>query len=341
MGADPRVTRIGAAIAVLLVVWVGVSGFASDGGDFGLLALVVVVFASFGAAYVVAGYHRALPPALVAAAALVVFAAGAPTLGRPFEGPFDYANAEGAFFVLATAAALMVAADLRPPAWRIAALAAAALFALDVVLTDSVGAQATLFLIPVGLLVRDVRPRRLLALLAGGGVLVAFASASAWGVLFPLEASGGLLGRADQALGTLRTSSWHGAVLLVRDHPLLGVGPGNFETSSIVSRGNEFINWAFNEFLELGAETGIPGMVLGLGLVGWALWALGNTKVRSRGVGVALMALGAVAIHANADYVLHFPQIAVATAALCGAAVRATPWRRDPTRPGRRPPASS
>jgi O-antigen ligase len=122
-----------------------------------------------------------------------------------------------------------------------------------------------------------------------------------------------------RAVTERRVALWHDAFVLMRDHPLTGVGPGRFRATSPLALGDPDEPWAHHEFLHQGAETGVPGMLLLLGLFAWPLYRLFRT-----GDGPALVAAAGVAalgIHACLDYVLHYPGAPVAMAALVGAGV--------------------
>jgi hypothetical protein len=67
----------------------------------------------------------------------------------------------------------------------------------------------------------------------------------------------------------------------------------------------------------VGAETGVPGLLLLLGLFAWAFaarWIRQPNAVTS----LAAVALGALGVQACVDCVLHFPAVPIAAAALVG-----------------------
>jgi putative inorganic carbon (HCO3(-)) transporter len=80
--------------------------------------------------------------------------------------------------------------------------------------------------------------------------------------------------------GRFRFVLWHRSLEMLRDHPLLGVGPGNWRVV-VPQYGAEGLNVSFldgsvvrdhahNVYLETGAETGLPGLVLYLAMTGAA-----------------------------------------------------------------------
>ena len=89
----------------------------------------------------------------------------------------------------------------------------------------------------------------------------------------------------------LRYNGWFGAVEMFRDHPVTGVGPGNyalanaeywtpFEQRWFALKGMKNAH-AHNEYLEAAAETGLPGLFLFLCLIAWPLVA--GLRLAARG----------------------------------------------------------
>ena len=68
---------------------------------------------------------------------------------------------------------------------------------------------------------------------------------------------------------------------LIRDNPWFGVGPKNVNVEALRYRGNrDYPDWMYqhmhNNFLQIAAERGIPGLILWLwfvGRLGWDAWA--------------------------------------------------------------------
>lgn len=73
---------------------------------------------------------------------------------------------------------------------------------------------------------------------------------------------------------TVRLDLWRSALEMFRDHPLTGVGPAAYGTALREYRNpllaRDQLNEAHNVYLEVGAEMGIPGLIIG----GWLLLAL-------------------------------------------------------------------
>ncbi len=74
----------------------------------------------------------------------------------------------------------------------------------------------------------------------------------------------------DRPLATLRTTQWQFAWQLTRDRPLTGWGLRTF-TDLYEAQTQVWMGHPHNLFLMLSAETGIPGVLLLSGLVGWIL----------------------------------------------------------------------
>jgi O-antigen ligase len=78
------------------------------------------------------------------------------------------------------------------------------------------------------------------------------------------------------------------SVRLIRDNPWFGVGPKNVSHDALRYRGTEeFADWMYqhmhNNFLQIAAERGIPGMVFWLWLMGrliWDAWKMSRRAAR-------------------------------------------------------------
>lgn len=279
-----------------------------------LLALLAAVAA---AGFVAWGVSRAVPwlPALVVAgsAAVVAVARRDTLLDTPLRNPLGYANATAAFYVAAAAAAVLVAVSVRARPVAVASLCLAVALALVPWSNGSETAAATTLLLPVALVgTRGRRAAR--AVVAGAAALVVVAVA--------LTAVVGSSGSTDTAVADRLTERrvvlWRDAVDLIEAHPLRGVGPGRFREESPTAKSDIDALWAHNEFLQLGAETGVPGLALTIAAFGWAfalLWSAGDARAA---IGAA--ALAAFGVHATLDYIGHFPAVVVSVAAVVGAA---------------------
>jgi len=115
---------------------------------------------------------------------------------------------------------------------------------------------------------------------------------------------------------------------------VFGVGPGRFADASPTASRDPDLRWAHNEFLQSGAESGLPGFVLSVLLFLWgfgALWAnAGHAANEGFATALGAAALATLGAHASVDYVLHFPAVALAGGALVGSALGAGATRYRP-----------
>lgn len=175
-----------------------------------------------------------------------------------------------------------------------------------------------LALIPLAVLLLHLHATRMrggpLALAAAGVLFVAFhlagrrvkapaarAAASLLLAALVLSAGAGLLMARNHAREglwfpsdgsmVLRYNGWFGAVEMFRDHPVTGVGPGNYALSNAEYWTPFERRWfalkgmknahAHNEYLETAAETGLPGLFLLFCLIAWPLVA--GLRLAARG----------------------------------------------------------
>ncbi len=135
----------------------------------------------------------------------------------------------------------------------------------------------------------------------------------------------GTLGR--EPFAEYRWTVWERTVRMLGEAPLTGVGLGAFQDAFPMYRppgieSDKFIDHAHNDYLELGAETGFPGLIA----AGWAVSGLLGFVARRfalrhdplvRGiVAGGLGALAAVLVHSALDFGLHMPANALLTVAV-------------------------
>jgi O-antigen ligase len=158
-----------------------------------------------------------------------------------------------------------------------------------------------------------VLPGRRVAMVLGGGVALALVLVLAVAPLrmrVTAKASQALQGDWNSVL-TGRLDGWRAAVWMLREHPWAGVGHGAFRPEfvpaklALLDRGVQFYAEqmqpvfanAHNEYLEAGADLGIPGLLA----LGWGLWVLvaavrGRCRGSKRGSQHALAAAGVAAL---------------------------------------------
>lgn len=325
--------RVGAGLVGASILWTLFVAVVRGGDPSGQVVMVAAVALVVVAARVSSVSGRVVAPAAVAVAGAVVLVAslGAQSRGAglPFGLPFGspstsfppllYSNANGAFFVQAAAAAVTVAmwpvGDL--PA-RVAAAIAAAVFVAASVLSGSLAATLTLVLVATAAVASG---RRIGARATVAGCALLFAAVLVTTLVIASSDAGGTRREriVTQELGEVRIDLWRRASATMGQHPILGVGPGRFAETDPRARRDRDLLWAHNEFLQQGAETGVPGLTLLVLLVGWGfarLWVAPADRM----TGLAAASLAALAIHSSVDYVAHFPIIPLAAAALVGAA---------------------
>lgn len=205
-----------------------------------------------------------------------------PRLGiTSFAGnPGDFA----AFLVLPLLAGLWSFPALRPSGrWMTGIALALCVYAL--VLTQTLASLAAVAMGVVVLLWLRLPKRLALAGLAGGAVLAAVLVLA----VAPLRERvlGKLRGLAAGDLNevlTGRLDGWRAALWMLEQHPVTGVGHGAYLPEyapaklALLDRGVKFLpgqttpmfSNAHNEFLEVGAEWGIPGLLA----LAWGLWVL-------------------------------------------------------------------
>ncbi|MEW6516296.1 MAG: O-antigen ligase family protein [candidate division FCPU426 bacterium] len=265
----------------MLFVWSTLSALASPhpagaitGLSLGLLALVVFALASTAANL---GAWLA-PLAGAGALALALMALGesltAPAGARATAG-WPNPNILAAYLSLGglSLSALAIWAPWRRN-WRLAAGAGGVLVFLALLATGSMAGLLN-FAVGTGLLLARLRQghSRYFSAALGAAALLAILA-----VLLPMSAgnrlrdwqgySGQAYERSQLALASLK---------MIRDHPILGVGPGNFadafERYSFpnlrgLARYGKQAEFAHNEALQMAAATGLPGLLLlGTGLL--------------------------------------------------------------------------
>jgi hypothetical protein len=228
--------------------------------------------------------------------------------GRP-AGPFSLPAALAGFLALALPATLAARWSARGvvvrAAWGVALLAQA--YAL--LLTRSLG----------GLLAATVA----LGLLAAHGRARAWRVAIAAALLFAAGAAVFVYARRAEIGAhpggdpiSLRLGNWRVALGMLRDHPILGVGPGRFPAfyPRYVRPGMNETQFAHNSYLQVGAT--------------WGAWALGPlacgaavclARRRRDGASAAAAAAGAgFLLHNVVDFTFFLPGVAIPAALLLG-----------------------
>lgn len=312
-------------------VWTLVTGAVAGSSPWPMAGLILVAGLSIAVSWVVACRRPALVPMVIVcwALALALVHAGSTFDLGSFTGPLGYANASSMFFALAAVAALFVVITASSRAVRGAGVVAIVLL-VPLVLFGRVWAVAILLpgVLIAALLVTRRRGARTAVVLCGAVFAVSlFATLGIGATRFGIGS-----GPASQLVGDTisgaRVQLWYEALTLVATDPLLGVGPGRFADVAPTATRDPDLRWAHNEFLQAGAETGLLGYVLSVGLFAWGFVALSATASGPSSV-LGAAALSMLGAHASFDYVLHFPAIAIAGGALLGAALGAASGARE------------
>lgn len=301
----------------------------------------VALYVAPAGAYLVAGLAARLD---VAAVPLVVIAAGAAVVAvwtpaevyssKPLDGPFEYSNATGSFFVQCAFGAALLLFDDRV-VLRVVGLAAALAFVAVPFATDTTSVVVLLALVPAVWIGRSVIGTRRTITMCG----VAFGVAVLASILVAATYSGadprlpgttlsGTDRMIDATVSLRRIELAHDALELTREHPVTGIGPDRFDDVSVAALADADSPYAHNGYLQAGAETGVPGLVALVLLFTWGFVRVSRfvyQRRRSAMVAVALLVLGA---HACVEYVLEYWAIPAVAAALVGCAVTRRPASR-------------
>lgn len=319
-----RLDLLGVAIAAGLATWLAVAGLVSGGNPGPASALVLAA----AIATVVSGrWSRRHPlpfPATVAALPLLALVV---RRSSPLEGGIlEYSNSSAALYFIAACGAVAAGLAVGRPIWRGAWYLVAVTWAL---LPWKIGAHAAAILtlaLPVAVMaVRSGRGARRVVLTGAVAAAAGLVAATAMGVSHYRPGSGATAFDRwfDDALSEVRVVYWGESIELALRHPLTGVGPGRFHEESPTALERNDPSGSHNEYLQVAAESGIPGGLLMLGLVGWSFLYLWRSCNRPSCVPAAV-ALGGVALHANIDFIWHFPEVPMAVAMLVGAGAART-----------------
>ena len=199
-------------------------------------------------------------------------------VSKRLAGPIGETNRYAQVLLVLLPLAVYAARVERRTELRFAAVGAAILILSGVVLTLSRGASVSLALLTLAMLaVRFVRVRHILVL---GAVLAGFVLTVAPSYLDRLESLQGVAGAtsadrsaADNAIRGRATENL-AALNVFADHPILGVGPGQFFNEYSQTYANaldiRFLDTrrrAHNLYLELAADTGLLGLFAFLAIV--------------------------------------------------------------------------
>jgi O-antigen ligase len=331
-----------AAIALLLIGWAQLSAWlhSTDAGSYS--RLIGAVTLSWLIGVVIGGVGGRPGVAVVALAVMAVvavsFASQQGSLtGHALSPPLHYGNADGAYAAAAVGAGAVLMALRVPLLLRVVGGIGAAGFLVVCQQTNSVAAEVGAVMMiaaAVIALLSDYSVRRWL--LAAGPVAVVLAAAltAAVGAAYQRgQARQPLVVRSvTHLLTTRRVTLWHDAADIAVHHPVSGVGPGGFATTSPTARIDHDARWAHSVWLQQVSEQGIVGLVLLAAAVGVGWWLLLRFRTPPAAAVAASWAVAGLLLQASIDYVLHFAAVPLTVAALAGAAT--TGLARGPARAG-------
>lgn len=274
----PRPHPVHAVLALFAVVLLASAALRS-GGPFTMdytvrwlpFLLLTVIIADIAAREVplrlLLGAAAAGATAAAGAALYAMFTQGHPRATGPLEDPNDLAY----FLVVAVPMLLAVLPSIRRSgngSRIVAGLAAATLVAGAVATLSRGGMLALTAAVGWLLLRRALAPR----VLAGALAVIALLGLIAASLARPALAKA--LGEKSFIAGSnvdARELRWQAAARMMSDNPVLGVGPGGFRSEYVAASHNAEIGEqtpvAHNMYLEIGAELGLSGLVLFLGLL--------------------------------------------------------------------------
>jgi O-antigen ligase len=216
------------------------------------------------------------------------FFGGIGTFGR-YGWNFSFANYNdlAAYTILVLGVAAFLLAGKFPRWLRFCALVATLLLALLVIITQSRGAFIALVVSFLLMIFRSRNRRRLLKIAIMGSIVIGLAAPGAvWERMKRMKflTNTETIGEADSS-AEQRYVLLQVAAAIFQDHPLTGVGLGNYgevhgmyaeqRAEWAIGRGNRDTH---NLYMNLLAETGIPGTLLFLGMLGAVLWRVTRTE---------------------------------------------------------------
>lgn len=259
-------------------------------------------------------------PGLVAVAVAGSMVLGFPDVLRAGGGPTGYANANATLASIGAIAGAAAAASA-PRRGRLSWMLLTVLLLAAVAATQSVAGVLALA-VAVVLVVAATALRWAPFAVAGGLVAVSLTL----GVTVAIADGGDPLGLGERA--GLRADLWASALDAVRSEPWRGLGPGGYEDRAPVSSDAD-LRWAHHGFLQLGAEQGVPGLLLALALLGWVygrVWGSARAHPVRALTGASIVTV--IALHASVDHVLHHAAVPLTGALLVGWSLHGTETQR-------------
>ena len=136
--------------------------------------------------------------------------------------------------------------------------------------------------------------------------------------------------QTDDISQDTRAEIWRETGALMRDYPVLGAGLGSYVTAFLKYKTvapENTVDYAHNDYLQVGAEMGVVGLGVALGLA-WLVFGRAWRGAHSWGwlqMGI-VGALGAMALHGLVDFNLYLPANALALGWLGGGGCADEEW---------------
>jgi O-antigen ligase len=194
-----------------------------------------------------------------------------------------------------------------------------------------ISAFAGLFFMSVALLFnRHFQSKRLALTVVCGFFVVAFIVLSSTPVVKRIRT---LEEKGNIPTLKSRITVWGGIAEMIKDHPLLGTGPGTFATVFTQYQPPGFSSRYFmghNDYLHLTAETGLPLIAVMVWMIA-ALFVRGFKKLNNpsrlvRGITLGAMSgITAILVHSIFDFNLHIPANAILFTVLAALVVSPIP----------------
>lgn len=310
-------------LVAALTVWTILSALVQGGSPRPIVAVLFATTVAFMVGRVLGAFSSIVFLSVVMVALIMAAISPGDLFGsRPVSGPFGYVNAKGAFLAQAAIAAMLLVLMTRHRVTVALGIASIIIFFLAILLSRSYAAALLVSLLPaVALIVLKRKGGRAAVIACSGAFALVLTGTIIAGATYTPRAGSRLAETILQmTLSERRPILWHESLAMMRAKPLFGVGPGRFGVESPTARSDPDASFAHQEFLQMGAETGIVGFALVVLLFLWGFARLGRSHGSEMVIALGAASLAALGIHSSIDYILHFPAIPIAAAALVGAA---------------------
>jgi O-antigen ligase len=233
-----------------------------------------------------------------------------PRIAGPLEGPNQLSGYLGLMIPLQLAFVLLRRSTIAERIALVAAIAALVLsFSRSGLLACLVAAAVLVAIAPAA--------RRRLALVTltaglGIGILLTGFMSAALARDIALFGRYAELSEAEHPGGVgLRSQLWAAAMQIWREHPLLGIGAGNFELA-LPQAGVEGVRTHANSiYLQSLAEGGLPLFAAWMYTVSAAIWSFARGPLREPFVAGALAATIGFALHQTVDDLVFYPKVGI------------------------------